>query len=567
MQNMLKSKKQLIEELQIAQEQTVRLKKLELKRKDMETNFKSTLHDLQVHQEELRAQNDELRKAREKLAISQRNYMYLFDFAPIGYFNIDQTSVITAVNLAGAEMLGYDRSHLIGKPLFLYTLPAARETLISHFREAHEKIHSTVEITLLNQDQQKFHVLFTSVLIKEKIHGNPSFLTTALDISEHKKGQEALIQARDSLAEKIEEATQDLLEEKHRIESVVETIPDGIVVFDIEGKIYMVNKVFKDFYKRIYNKELPIALKDFLILGHPFGETIAKLFYSKDKKPITIEPRKGIHFQLASSEVIIPPNNPLGVVISVRDVTPFVKLDQLRRQFITAVSHELRTPITAISQSIANFRKFKEKLSEEQKEKLISIVAASSSVLNQMIEDLLIVSRIEAKKFKIKPKNYLLWEVLNAVLMQMETSRQIKKISIQVDISPEIELFGDPVRIGQIFRILMDNAIKFSHENSSITIRATDNYQGEFNPKNVEGTLIQVIDTGIGIDELDLSQLFKPFFRSKLVKDIPGTGLGLSIAKELVLRHKGEIFVKSEWCKGSTFSVFLPQLEKYEEIT
>lgn len=380
-----------------------------------------------------------------------------------------------------------------------------------------------------------------------------------------KEQYEELKLFRDSLAEKVKNANRDLFKEKKRIETVVETIPDGIIVFDVDRNVYIVNKVFRTFYEMIYNRKLPISLKDFPLLGQSFGETIAKLIYSQKEIVTTIEPQKGLFLQLASSQVMINPNNPLGVVISVRDVTPFVELDQLRKQFVSVVSHELRTPITAIDLSITNLQKYRKKLSEEQQEEIIGMITESSSLLNQMIEDLLIVSRIESGQFKLQPRTYNLWEVLNEVLLQMEPKRQAQKISFHTNIVPEIELFGDPKRISQVFRILVDNAIKYSQENSITTISTIDKYQGKYNKKNIEGALILVSDTGLGISEMDLHYLFKRFYRSQEVKEIPGTGLGLSIAKELVLLHQGDIFVESIYSKGSTFFVFLPRLEKLEK--
>ena len=105
----------------------------------------------------------------------------------------------------------------------------------------------------------------------------------------------------------------------------------------------------------------------------------------------------------------------------------------------------------------------------------------------------------------------------------------------------------------------MDNSIKYSHDNSQIILSANNNYQGDFNPSRLDGVLIQVMDSGVGIKEKDVKHLFERFFRSEDVKNIQGTGLGLSIAKELIELHEGHIAVQSEYGKGTTFFVFLPR--------
>ena len=104
--------------------------------------------------------------------------------------------------------------------------------------------------------------------------------------------------------------------------------------------------------------------------------------------------------------------------------------------------------------------------------------------------------------------------------------------------------------------------IGYSKKKGLIRINAINDYIGIHNTKGVKGTLFQIIDEGIGIKEEDLTHLFERFYRSDEVKEIPGTGLGLTIAKELIELHNGEIDVESEYGKGSTFSVFLPTLEK-----
>ena len=149
---------------------------------------------------------------------------------------------------------------------------------------------------------------------------------------------------------------------------------------------------------------------------------------------------------------------------------------------------------------------------------------------------------------------------------QIIPKSQSKNILCIIDIDPGILLYGDENRLAQVFRGLIDNSIKYSNNDSTIHIRAIDNYCGEYNLDQVEGVLIQIEDEGIGIDEKDLKHLFERFFRSDQVKNIPGTGLGLNISQQFVQMHRGKIFVQSEFGKGTTFSVFLPRLEKQPDM-
>jgi len=131
-----------------------------------------------------------------------------------------------------------------------------------------------------------------------------------------------------------------------------------------------------------------------------------------------------------------------------------------------------------------------------------------------------------------------------------------------MDYDPKMSLIGDKKRIDQIFRILIDNAIKYSNEGSEIQLVAVDNYKGNFDSTNSDAYIFQVIDKGRGIPEKDLPRLFERFYRAQNARDVSGSGLGLAIAKELTELHGGKIFVESEYSIGSTFTVFLPKHEK-----
>jgi two-component system phosphate regulon sensor histidine kinase PhoR len=193
------------------------------------------------------------------------------------------------------------------------------------------------------------------------------------------------------------------------------------------------------------------------------------------------------------------------------------------------------------------------------------MISKNSVVLSQMIEDLLTSSSIEARTIQLQWVSYQFLELIQEILIELEPPRSEKNISVELEIDPNLQLFGDSRRISQIFRILIDNAIKYSHEKSTIKIEAIDHYSGKFNSKQVDGVLVQVSDTGIGIRSQDIPHLFKRFFRSDDVKNIKGTGIGLPIAKELTQLHKGNIYVESDYGKGTTFSIFLPRIENQPE--
>jgi signal transduction histidine kinase len=203
----------------------------------------------------------------------------------------------------------------------------------------------------------------------------------------------------------------------------------------------------------------------------------------------------------------------------------------------------------------------KESLNKELEEKLMEGISRNIHLLNDLAEDILLVSRIDENKLELKLEEYSLLEIVKEILYLMGPIGKDKTIDFEVDIDKNIRLKGDIKRIDQIFRIIIDNSIKYSSENSKVKISAIDNYRGKFNPEGISGVLINIKDFGRGIPPKDLPHVFERFFRSNNVYEIAGTGLGLAIAQELVNAHHGVISVESKLGIGTTFCIFFPRFE------
>lgn len=261
------------------------------------------------------------------------------------------------------------------------------------------------------------------------------------------------------------------------------------------------------------------------------------------------------------SFVITPVKGAKYINIYGTDITERRKAEKRLEQLISTVSHELRTPITVILMSLDYLRNQKEKITPELTKQLMESISRNTSLLHELAEDILMISRIDEKKIDLELSEYSPYKMINEILTLLEPIYKEKNIEIEADVDENIRLKGDPKRMDHIFRIIIDNAIKYSNINSKIGIKAIDNYKGKYNPEEKPVVLIKIKDYGIGIPKKDLPLIFDRFFRSDQVKDITGTGLGLSIAKDLVHLHHGEIYVESEFRKGSEFVIFLPKNE------
>ncbi len=226
-----------------------------------------------------------------------------------------------------------------------------------------------------------------------------------------------------------------------------------------------------------------------------------------------------------------------------------------KAKFLANMSHEIRTPINTIIGM--NEMILRENTNEDIEEYSNNIKSASQMLLG-LINDVLDFSKIEAGKFQIVENDYQLSDVLNDVILGIEIRAKQKELEVNLDIDEKMPavLRGDEIRIKQILNNLLSNAVKYT-EKGSITFGASG-----IRDDDGFSLVLSVKDTGIGIKKEDMETLFDSFQRFELTKNryIEGAGLGLNITKLLVSLMNGTIDVQSEYGKGSTFIVKLPQV-------
>jgi PAS domain S-box-containing protein len=321
--------------------------------------------------------------------------------------------------------------------------------------------------------------------------------------------------------------------------------PNPVLRVNYQQVIYS-NKIGKNLFNINEGSRIPKVLEESIIKSLT-NNTIEELELRLNSKTYTL--------------AITPVENMDYVNVYGLDITERKKAEERLSQLISTVSHELRTPITVLLMSIEYLNKNKDTLDENLEEKLIDGISRNIQLLNKLAEDILLVSRIDEKKLELKREEYNPLEIIHEILYLMEPIGKEKNIDFEVVVDDRIHLRGDSKRIDQVFRILIDNAIKYSNENSNIEIVAIDNYQGEYNLNGNKGVLFQFKDHGRGIAKEDIPHIFERFFRGSNVNEIAGTGLGLAIAKDLIEAHQGKIFLESELEKGTMIRLFLPKLE------
>jgi signal transduction histidine kinase len=220
-----------------------------------------------------------------------------------------------------------------------------------------------------------------------------------------------------------------------------------------------------------------------------------------------------------------------------------------RRDFLSDVAHELRTPITYVKgyTSLLHQSKVKPELSK----KLIHIIQEQSNRLEQLVNDLVTLSRLDEGKVELKTEKVEICDLLQKIVWEMTPYAEKSGITLTLQAPNPVYLWIDPHRFYQIWTNLIDNALRYSHKQGNVTIII---YQ------KANWTTIQVIDEGMGISREQLDRIWDRFYRIEKSRSrhTGGSGLGLAIVKNLVHLHGGRIYVDSVVEQGTTFTVIFP---------
>ncbi len=251
--------------------------------------------------------------------------------------------------------------------------------------------------------------------------------------------------------------------------------------------------------------------------------------------------------EITTSNMLLDPNIK-AYVLNFRDVTTRVKLEQLKDEFLSIASHELKTPLTTVKGYIQLLEKY---LQNSKDEKALRYIRQSDTYvdkMNQMISDLLDISRIQSGRMQLNLEETQLCSLIKRTITALQHLSSKHVLNFECNTHPV--LFTDKHRIEQVLTNLISNAIKYSPNKSKITIRLKT---------NTKFAQISVQDRGIGISPSAQKMLFQRFYRvDKTANKFSGLGIGLYISNEIIKKHQGKMWVESDEGKGSTFHFTLP---------
>jgi signal transduction histidine kinase len=243
----------------------------------------------------------------------------------------------------------------------------------------------------------------------------------------------------------------------------------------------------------------------------------------------------------------------LGSVIVLRDVTHFEQVNQLKSEFVSTVSHELRTPLSNLKLYLSLLERGK----AEKREQYQRVLLQEVTRLENLIQDLLDLSRLETGGSLATKTGVNLWDIVTHVLMVLEPQAEAKQITLVSTREVKRDVLWVQALREQMVQMLINlvaNAINYTHPGGQVTLSLDLR-------KDARGKWIiaSIQDTGVGIGPADLPRIFDRFYRGRIQQHMsPGTGLGLSIVKEILDRHEGWITVESDLGVGSRFTVGLP---------
>ncbi len=244
-----------------------------------------------------------------------------------------------------------------------------------------------------------------------------------------------------------------------------------------------------------------------------------------------------------------------SVVLFLKDLTEISKTQKFRTDFVANVSHELKTPLVSIKGAIETIEG-PAKDDEIAKIKFLKIISSQSKRMENLISDLLILSRIELQEHIRPDKLVNLKNVFTKVKDIHFTSLKEKNINLKINLDNVSNVIGDEDKLITVFSNLLDNAIKYSKEKSTINILASPS-KGKLITKGIK---ISVSDQGIGIPEDQINRVTERFYRVDVQESrkVGGTGLGLAIVKHIISQHRGDYEIKNLNGKGTEINIHLP---------
>ncbi len=372
-----------------------------------------------------------------------------------------------------------------------------------------------------------------------------------------------LADAVNRMAAHIEEDIRTAADQKEQLQSILDTMTEGVLVLGQRGGIRSYNKALVTMFPAVLQGDgvqvvevVPIpALQEAVedLLHIPSDASLKK----RSKGPLQWELALGrtfaVHMVRAGTDM---PN--LGAVVVFHDITSLVHLERVRRDFIANVSHEIRTPLTAIqgyAETLAGLDDF-----PKDCQRFVEIIRKKGVYLSTMVEELLVLARLESTELSLPKDAVRPLECAQSAFLLCRQQLDMRAIQVRIDIGDELVLMAHKQYVTQVFRNLLENAGRYAPEGGQVRIIA----QSCSSEKNM--VRFAICDNGPGIPTADHDRIFERFYRVEKHRSHASTGLGLAICKHTVERLGGRIWVESPTKEYATVFFFTLPITLGDEL-
>ena len=350
-----------------------------------------------------------------------------------------------------------------------------------------------------------------------------------------------------TMTKELKEKLSEVSTQKNQIETILLHMTDGIIAFNMEGEIILINPAAKKFLS-IRPEDITF---DDIFAKFNLGINMEKIIYLENwtstEQRIQVEDKYvNVFFAPFKNEE----ERPNGVIAVIQDITEHVKLDNMQKEFVADVSHELKTPITSIMGYADTL--LEEDYDLETRTKFLNVIATEARRMARLVTDLLTLSRYDSNKKRTNKEKFDLGELVKRCQDKLAIEIKKKEHKVNCFVTADVPLvYADKDDIERVVLNILSNSIKYTPNGGEIKIYVGFVYNDAY---------IKIFDNGIGIPEEDLTRIFERFYRvdKARTREMGGTGLGLSIAKEILDKNGGSIDIKSVVGQGTQVVIRIP---------
>lgn len=356
-----------------------------------------------------------------------------------------------------------------------------------------------------------------------------------------------IIEPTEKLINESEENVKEVSTQKKQIETMLLHMTDGILAFDMDGKISLTNPAATrllrimpedDTFEKIFGK-------------YNIDVNLEKVIYLENWTSTAQRATIGDHYiYMFFAPLRNEDETPNGVIVVIQDITEHVKLDNMRKEFVADVSHELKTPITSIMGYADTL--LEGEYDKETQEKFLNVISTEARRMAKLVTDLLTLSKYDNDEDRTKKVEFDLGDLVKKCQEKLQIEMKKKHQNAECFVTANIPLvYADKDGIERVVLNIITNSIKYTQEKGTIKMYVGYIYNDAY---------VKIIDNGLGIPEEDLNRIFERFYRvdKSRTREMGGTGLGLSIAKEILDKNNGSIDIKSKKDQGTEVVIRIP---------